>query len=54
MILRNLVEEINDLLIKLYQEGLDKEEKMRYENIPQKDLEDLKYKLEALDKGEAA
>jgi len=40
-----LVSEIHDLLIRLYGEGLDKQEKKKYENLPIEDLSDLRLRL---------
>ncbi len=45
MTVKHLVAEIHDLLIRVYGEGLSKKKKKEYENLPVKDLQDLRVKL---------
>lgn len=45
MTVKHLVAEIHDLLIRVYGEGLSKKKKKKYENLPVKDLQDLRVKL---------
>jgi hypothetical protein len=45
MTVKHLVEEIHDLLIRVYGEGLSKKEKNEYQKFPEKDLQDLRVKL---------
>jgi hypothetical protein len=44
-ITKRLVTEISNLLLHIYGEGLDDEEKEVYSTIPIEDLRDLKFKL---------